>query len=223
VYSGAYRYAKSVLPRHRFIDLYQREGLGLRDIAASIGVSTGTVARLARAYDIPIRKPGRQNRHNIDRDWLYQQYVTGQRTFGEIAEETGMSPTHLARWAKAHDIPIRKRGGGPTDSSDVAARISVTNAPTIIRPALVGKGGWERLQRFSAAIHYPTLDRAANDLGIHISPLTSQVRRIERDLRTTLVVRAERGRPMRLTADGARVAAAVMACESNGGPWAKHQ
>ena len=36
VYSGAYRTAKSALLRHRFIDLYQRDRLGLRDIAASI-------------------------------------------------------------------------------------------------------------------------------------------------------------------------------------------
>jgi transposase len=218
VHSCAYRAAKAVLPRERFVNLYHVEGRSLLDIAAGVGASYGTVARLARDYDIPVRKPGRQSRLNIDRDWLYEQYVTKQRTFRDIAEEYGLSPTYLTRWAKAHEIPIRKRGGGPSDSTDVAARIAVINAPAIIRPALIGKGGWERLQRFSAAIHYRTLDDAASNLGIHLAPLTSQVRRIERDLGATLLARAERGRPMQLTTYGARVVAAIKTCEKSGGP-----
>jgi DNA-binding transcriptional LysR family regulator len=43
--------------------------------------------------------------------------------------------------------------------------------------------------------------------------LVNQINRIERELGKKLLERAERGRPMRLTADGAAVVRAVMSYE----------
>ncbi|MGB5149162.1 MAG: LysR family transcriptional regulator [Mycobacterium sp.] len=46
--------------------------------------------------------------------------------------------------------------------------------------------------------------------------MVSQIDRIERDLGTTLLVRAERGRPMQLTDDGARAVATIRAWQRKG-------
>jgi transposase len=54
-------------------DLYGRERMSLRDIAATVDVSRQTIASLARDYGLPLRESGRPARTTIDRDWLYNQ------------------------------------------------------------------------------------------------------------------------------------------------------
>lgn len=203
-----YRTAKSALSPQRLRDLYEKQGHGLRDIAASIGVDRKAVAQLARDYGIALRPSGRQIRHHIDRDWLYTEYVINRRALPDIAHEIGMSTPNMARWAKTHAIPMRGRGG-PSHSASLNAESAAADAPELIRPALAGIGGWERLQRFAAAARYPTLTVAADELGVHQFTLVNQINRIERELGMKLLIRAERGRPMELTEYGARVTAAV--------------
>lgn len=192
-------------------NLYERRGHGLRDIAASIGVDRKAVAQLARDYGIALRPSGRRIRHHVDRDWLYTEYVINRRALPDVAEEASMSTANMARWAKTHAIPMRGRGG-PSHTASLAAQCAVAEAPELIRPALAGIGGWERLQRFAAATQYPTLTVAADELGVHQFTLVNQINRIERELGMKLLIRAERGRPMKLTEDGARVAASVREC-----------
>lgn len=206
-----YRTAKSALSPQRLRDLYEKQGHGLRDIAASIGVDRKAVAQLARDYGIAIRPPGRQQRHQVHRDWLYTEYVIKRRALPDIAHEVGMSTPNMARWAKTHAIPMRGRGG-PSHSTSLSAEWAVAEAPELIKPALVGIGGWERLQRFAAAARYPTLTVAAEGLGVGQFALVNQINRIERELGMKLLIRAGRGRPMELTEDGARVAASVREC-----------
>ncbi|UQX10996.1 TniQ family protein [Candidatus Mycobacterium methanotrophicum] len=205
-----YRTAKSALTPDRLQDLYETDGRGLRDIAASIGVDRKTVAQLAHDYGIPLRVPGRQTRHHVDRDWLYDQYVNKRRAFPDLARECGMSTANMERWAKTHNIPKRSRGG-PSHSANLAAAAEAQAAPDILRPALAGIGGWERLQRFAAASPYPTMTIAAKELGVHQFTLVNQINRLERELDQKLLVRAERGRPMELTPFGSRVVGAVNA------------
>ncbi|MFV8160552.1 TniQ family protein [Mycobacterium sp. 134] len=211
-YNRAYLTAKQTLSRERLADLYEHERMSLKDIAASVGVSRQIIARLARDYDLALREPGLQARTTIDRDWLYDQYVNKRRTLPDIANEAGMSTANMARWAKTHAIPMRGRGGG-SHSSTLAAEQVAVEAPDLIRPALAGIGGRERLERFAAATRYSTLTVAAEELGVGQAVLVSQINRIESELGTKLLVRAERGRPMRLTDDGARVVATVRACQ----------
>ena len=139
--------------------------MSLRDIAATVGVSRQIIASLARDYDLPLREPRQLARTTVDRDWLYDQYVTKRRALPDIAEEAGMSTANMARWAKTHAIPMRGRGG-PSHSANLAAQRAVAEAPELIRPALAGIGGWERLQRFAAASGYATLTVAAEALGV---------------------------------------------------------
>jgi hypothetical protein len=113
-YNRAYPIAKAALPRERLVDLYERERMSLRTIAATVEVSRQTIARLAHDYDLPLRESGLQARTTIDRDWLYNQYVNKRRALPEIAKEAGMSTANMARWAKIHAIPMRGRGGRST-------------------------------------------------------------------------------------------------------------
>jgi hypothetical protein len=211
-YKRAYASAKAVLSLERLADLYEREQMSLKAIAETVGVSRQTIVRLARDYGLPLREPQRRARTTIDRDWLYDQYVNKRRALPDIANEAGMSTANMARWAKTHAIPMRGRGGG-SHSSALAAESVAAEAPELIRPALAGIGGRERLERFAAATRYPTLTVAADRLGVGQAALVTQINRIERELDTRLLVRAERGHPMQLTDDGAQVVATVRACQ----------
>jgi uncharacterized protein YerC len=198
--------ARAALPREEFDRLYCEEHKTLRDIALRVGVSRGTVTRLAREYGIEMRPPHPEAHHSVDASWLYQQYVTERRTLPDIAAECGMSTANMARWARIHDIPMRSRGG-PSHRANLDAKAIAEKAPELLRPALTEIGGWERLQRFAAATDYPTLAIAAEQLGARA--LVVQKLRLEADLGVQLFHRAQRGQPMRLTSDGRRVLAAI--------------
>jgi len=199
--------AKAALPRERLVELYQHQRISLRDIAETVGVGRKAIAELARDYGIPLREPKRTPGTVIDRDWLYEQYVNRRRALPDIAAEAGMSTANMALWARKYKIPMRPRGIA-SHSSTLRAEKAAEQAPELIGPALIGVGGWERLERFSAAACYSTLTIAAEQLGIHQFTLINQINRIERDLGMKLLVRAERGRSMGLTDAGERVLAA---------------
>ena len=201
-----YGAAKAALPREKLIQLYHGDRNSLRDIGANIGVSRQTITRLARDYDIPLRQLGRSATYDIDRDWLYEQYVIEHRSLENIAAECGMSVANMARWAKVHDIPVRRLSRYYPQDLQADDRI-----PPILRPVLVGVGGWERLQRLADAASYRTLQIAAQELGLSQFTLVDQVKRIERDLGDKVLIRAKSGRPMRLTLFGSQVVAAVRA------------
>ncbi|MFQ6329619.1 LysR family transcriptional regulator [Nocardia sp. CWNU-33] len=204
----AYMSARHTLTREMFVDLYQHQRISLRDIADGVGVSHKVIARLARDYQIPLREPRQYAKIRIDRDWLYDQYVNQRRALPDLAQETGMSPASMARWAKLHEIPMRSRGG-PSHSANLNASLEAAAAPINLQPALTGIGGWERLRRFAAAASYPTLTAAAQALGIHQFTLVNQINRLERDLGGALLNRAERNRPMTTTALGDKVLTAI--------------
>lgn len=190
-------------------DLYTDQGMSLRAIAEQYGVDRKVVAQLLRRSAIPLRPAhGPRTRDDVDRDWLYTEYVLNRRTLPELAAERGMSTANISRWAKHHNIPLRGRGG-PSHSATLAADRSGQQTPGILQPALTGIGGWERLQRFAKASEYPTLTIAATELRMDQFTLVNQINRIERELGTKLLERAERGRPMRTTKAGLAVIRAV--------------
>lgn len=132
-YNRAYANAKAALPRGRLVDLYERERKSLKDIATAVGVSRQTIANLARDYGLPLRESGRPARTTIDRDWLYNQYVTQRRALPDIAKDAGMSTANMARWAKTHAIPMRTRGGR-RDKSTLTAQTAAPVADLVTRP-----------------------------------------------------------------------------------------
>ncbi|MFC1417559.1 LysR family transcriptional regulator [Streptacidiphilus cavernicola] len=139
---------------------------------------------------------------------MIEQYVNQRRTLPDLARERGMSTANMARWAKFHGIPLRSRGGA-SHNQTLRAADEVHRAPRILRPALLGQGARERLNRFATASAYPSIGAAAADLGHNTFALVAQINRIERELGEPLLVRAERGRPMALTPFGRRVLRAI--------------
>ncbi|MGW1006481.1 LysR family transcriptional regulator [Streptomyces sp. NPDC002520] len=119
-----------------------------------------------------------------------------------------MSTANMARWAHTHNIPLRPRGGA---SHHTALRTAdeAEVLPAVLRKALTGSFARQQLSRFLAARSYPTLTEGARDLGIRQSALVTQINRLEEDLGQPLFERAERGRAMKLTRFGKRVAAAA--------------
>ena len=91
-------------------DLYAIQGLSLKEIGRRNRVRKATVASLAREYGIRRRTPA-QNRPPlpVDRDWLYEQYMTRNRPLAGIAAELGMSITNLTRRRRALGIPSRRQ------------------------------------------------------------------------------------------------------------------
>jgi DNA-binding transcriptional MerR regulator len=91
-------------------DLYANQRLSLEEIGRSHGVSRHTVASLAREYGIRMRTPAENHPPiPVDRDWLYQQYMTRNRPLAGIAAELGMSVTNLTRRRKTLAIPSRRK------------------------------------------------------------------------------------------------------------------
>jgi hypothetical protein len=43
-------------------------------------------------------------------DWLYDQYVTKERTMAQIALDCGLSPMSINKWLVKHNIDTRPRG-----------------------------------------------------------------------------------------------------------------
>lgn len=204
--STALQRARSALAPEDLAVRYRQDLRTLREIAAEVGVDRGTIAQLAREYGIEVRPPRQLPRRVIDRDWLYEQYVVKRRTLPDIAAECGMSPSNMARWARRHCIPMRSRGG-TSHRAHLADQVAAGSVPPLLRPALAGVGGWQRLERFVVAAQFPTMTAAARHLSA--PALVTQIERIEAELGFPLFVRAERGRTMQVTDDGRRVLAAI--------------
>lgn len=201
--------ARLAVPKETFARFYLDERRSLQQIAGLTGFSRKVLTELAREYDIPLRAGPQdyKRRGTVDRDWLTEQYVIRRRTLPDLAREAGMSTANMARWAHTHDIPLRPRGGG---SHDTALRVTekTTETPALLRKALTSPYAWQRVERFLAASAYPTICEAARALGINQPTLVIQINRLEKDLGQPLLERAERGRAMKLTVFGKKVAAA---------------
>lgn len=186
-------------------NLYQHQRMSLRQIAARYDTSRQVVAALARRRGITLRLPLRQPvLPAVDHDWLQTQYVHHRRTLPELAAEKGMSTANMARWAHHHQIPLRSRGS-PSHTATLIAGKAAGRAPALLRPALVGIGGAERLARFAAASRYPTVTNAAAAMKINQGVLQHQINRLAADLGGPLLTRAQRNHPMTTTPLGKRV------------------
>jgi TniQ/Bacterial regulatory helix-turn-helix protein, lysR family len=192
------------LPPETLSAHYHQQRMTLRDIASRYHVDRKTVARLAHQYGIDTRQGRPREHEEIDRNWLYTEYIVHRRTLPELAAEKGMSTMNMSLWAQRHGIQRRPRGEA-SKAANLEAAKQGRQAPTILRPALSQIGGAARLKRFEMVLRYPTITAAAADLGLRQAVLTSQITRLEGELGGALVERAQRGRPMTLTKRGARV------------------
>ena len=119
----------------------------------------------------------------------------------------------MTKNARMHNIPVRRLGRHTPDALN-----NDQNIPSVLKPALAGQGGWERLQRLAEIARFPTLQAAAAHLNTHRTTLGHQVALIERDLGNAVLDPADGHRGHALTAFGEEVVAEVRALADRGGP-----
>ena len=134
------------LPPEILIAHYHQQRMTLRDIASRYHVDRKTVARLAHQYGIDTRRGRPRSHEEIDRNWLYTEYIVHRRTLPELAAEKGMSTMNMSLWAQRHGIQRRPRGEA-SKAANLEAAKQGKQAPAILRPALNQIGGAARLKQ----------------------------------------------------------------------------
>ncbi len=105
------------IPRDELEQLYLRERLSTRQIAARYNWDRKTIAARLRQHGIP---PGRRPPKGVTADWLRQEYADKGRTFDDLAAEVHCGPSALAPWARKYEIPVRSRGGSRSPGGGAA-------------------------------------------------------------------------------------------------------
>ncbi len=202
------------LPRHRLERLYLDEHRSLRDIGALVGAPRVIISRLAHDYAIALRTRREPAIPLCDRHWLYTEHVVRGRSLAELARERGVPQSTVGTWARRHGIVVQ--AGACRTAENLATNVAI---PAVLLPALVGREGWERLQRFAIAAEYPSYVVAAQHLHCSAAILGQQVALLGARLGQPLVVLAAGNkRPMALTNFGCTVQAAVRTLVAAGGP-----
>ncbi|MET8680702.1 TniQ family protein [Streptomyces sp. NPDC004647] len=201
---------RAALDATTFRALYHDQHMSLRTIGELYGVKADVIRGIAAEYSIPTRTPKEYRQlQELSREWLHEQYINRGRSLDDIAAETKMTRSNVAKRLKAQGIPLRPRGGA-SHSETLRIQTRARQAPRLLRPVLNSPAAEKRLRRFVIASTYPTLQKAARALGLHNSTLVNQINRLVRELGGPLLQRAERSRPMTLTPLGRRVVNAAV-------------
>ncbi len=78
------------------LEQYLAEGLTKKEIAEKFGVSTSTISRLIKNFDI--ETPGKKIKENIDE--VLMPYTTQNSSLRQITQETGLSAYMVNKWYK---------------------------------------------------------------------------------------------------------------------------
>lgn len=194
------RPARAAVKPTRAVAAYSA-GRSVREIAVEHGVARQTVSRVLEDAGVETRN-GRR-RADIDVEWLRRRYIDERRTIPEIAAEVGVTMTTINRHLEAAGIPRRARGSA---SRATAIRVDprAGNSP-LLRRILVGQDATQRAERFLIVARHATMTAAATELGVTLSILANQMRRIGVDAGGPLIHRAFRGQPLALTELGVEV------------------
>jgi DNA-binding PadR family transcriptional regulator len=123
-----------------------------------------------------------------------------RRTTTQIAAELGTTDMVVNRAMHQHGIAVRPSG---VHSNPHMVAVLGDHIPQDIRSAVQGGlHGWHRLQRFQAAMPFPSLQAAATHLSAHQNTLVTQFQRLERDIGGQLFHRTAFGRPQHPTQRG---------------------
>jgi hypothetical protein len=140
-------------------------------------------------------KTGAALRAALPAETLTELYHHQGLSIDAIAKHFRTSSGTLTRIAAEQQITLR--------------RFDIGDVPAVLLPALAGQCGWQRLERFASVLDYPSLLAAAAGMGIRVSSLGDQIRRIERDLGAPIINRATSAHPMTPTRFGEDIARAV--------------
>ena len=137
----------------------------------------------------------------ISKPWLRSRYLHDNIPLTRIAAELGVHQS--TAYAAAHRYGLPLRPPGLQSSSVMLARLP-RSVPRDVRAAVQGTvGGWQRLQRFRAAMSFPTIEAAATSAGVDQATLVRQFHRLEHDIGAVLYTRTKPGLPMHPTRRGA--------------------
>ena len=194
------RPARAVVKPTRAVAAYSA-GRSVREIAFEHGVARQTVSRVLEDAGVETRIGRRKA--DIDVEWLRRRYIDERHTIPEIAAEVGVTMTTINRHLEAAGIPRRARGSA---SRATAIRVDPRAGDSpLLRRILVGQDATQRAERFLIVARHDTVTSAAIELGVTLSILANQMRRIGVDAGGTLIQRAFRGQPLALTELGADV------------------
>jgi hypothetical protein len=190
--------AQQILTPEFFHREYVTSGKPLRQIAAETRINRAIVTGRAKHAGIT---PTTRRPIPIDEDWLRQQYLDRKRSAASIAAELGISAETVLRATRGYGIPTRTPG---VASHRDMLRTYDDRLPADIRRAVEDQRyGWQRLQRFQAAMTHPNLATAARHLHLPGSAvLVKQLHRLEHAIGTQLYHRAAPTQPMRPTPRG---------------------
>lgn len=199
------RPARGAVKATRAVAAYSA-GRSVREIGYEHGVARQTVSRVLEDAGVETRR-GRRSAA-IDVNWLRQRYIDERHTIPEIAAEVGVTMTTINRHLEAAGIPRRARGSA---SRATAIRVDPRAGDSpLLRRILVGQDATQRAERFLIVARHDTMTAAATELGVTLSILANQMRRIGLDAGGPLIQRAFRGQPLALTDLGAQVRREVM-------------
>lgn len=168
-------------------------------LAASLGISTEHLRYVIRKHPranpaspnrrvlapatsagTPADTHGNVNTIYLDPPWLRREYVTWRRSLPDIAAELGCKIATLKKFAHEHGIPLRRRSGAEGFAYRDAPGLHPSQVPEPLRSALTGQDPRQRLDRFVFLAQHPSLNQAAQRLGIRQSTLTHQLHNLER-------------------------------------------
>jgi len=181
-------------------EFFQREhveaGKNISTLLAETGFSRKMLREYANAAGIKlvtrrvkdrIRNDRAVRGDSINPDWLREQAVTLRRANTDIAAELGLSHETVRRYRRDYGIPGRPTGG----HGHIVTHLNHPQLPRDIRRAVEGqRTGWQRLRRFQQMMTYPSMNSAAQALGLHTQNLTLQIQRLETDIGAQLLQRA---------------------------------
>lgn len=183
---------------------YVARGRSMAVIATDRGCSRQTVARIVRE-EAGVTPRTNTRRWHIDEPWFRRRYFDDGQTTETIAAELGCSQSTVERFARERAITLRKRGG----RHQVA--VPPAGAQAILRRAVTDAHSLQRLARFRLLAAGATISAVAASEGLSASTFVTQLQRLERDCGRRLLTRAERGKPLRVTAAGRQLLAAMAA------------
>jgi hypothetical protein len=176
-------------------------GRSTAEIANSHGVARQTVSRVLDHAGVKTRR-GRR-RAVIDAEWLRQRYEVDRRTIPEIAAELGVTMTTVNRHLENAGVTRRPRGSA-SRASVIRVDARAGNS-SLLNRILVGQDAAQRAERFLVVARHNTMTAAAREIGVTLSILANQMKRLGTDAGGPLIVRAMRGQPLALTDLGREV------------------
>lgn len=172
-------------------------GDSVKDMASNLKKSARMIRYHLARLEVPSQPAGKIQ---LSLDEARDMYVDQRLTLQEMAERTGWSRDTVRRLVLLSNASLRsvgrftgRRGIDPQAYAEF---------PPLLKSALQGHHGKERLQRFATISSYPTLAVAGHSLGLNQPTLSSQIRDLERCVGDRLLMRARRGRPMQVTSLG---------------------